>query len=106
VTRCALPALGIPDDRVAATVHRYLEVKKDTQVHLQCAAMHGHGVSPTVPPLSSPQVIEIIQAAAAAMGGLVDLPTVLEVRAPCCLSAPVSRPTLPLVMHCSSRRQR
>jgi long-chain acyl-CoA synthetase len=46
---------------VAATVHRYLEVKKDTQVRLQCAAVPGRGMSPTVPPLSSPQVIEIIQ---------------------------------------------
>ena len=93
MTSCALPASGIPDDRVAATVHRYLEVKKDTQVRLQCAAVPGRGMSPTVPPLSSPQVIEIIQAAAAAMGGLVDLPAVLEVRAPCCMSAPVSRHT-------------
>ena len=45
---------GIPDDRVAATIHRYLEVKKDMKV------------------------MEVIQAATGAMGTLLDFPSVLE----------------------------
>ena len=45
---------GIPDDRVAATIHRYLEVKKDMKV------------------------MEVIQAATGAMGTLLDLPSILE----------------------------
>ena len=61
LSRKIYAAKGIPDDRVAATIHRYLEVKKDMKV------------------------MEIIQAAAGAMGTLLDLPTILEL--PCSSSS-------------------
>lgn len=51
---------GIPDDRVAATIHRYLEVKKDKRV------------------------LEVIEKAAGAMSTLIDPPSVLELAASEC----------------------
>jgi hypothetical protein len=50
---------GIPDDRVAATIHRYLEIKKD------------------------PKVLEIIEKAAGAMKSLIEPPNTLELAIPC-----------------------
>ena len=50
---------GIPDDRVAATIHRYLEIKKD------------------------PNVLDVIEKAARAMKSLIEPPNALELAIPC-----------------------
>ena len=50
---------GIPDDRVAATIHRYLEIKKDKDV------------------------LEVIEKAAGAMKSLVEPPNAIELAIPC-----------------------
>ena len=50
---------GIPDDRVAATIHRYLEIKKDKNV------------------------LEVIEKAAGAMKSLLEPPNAIELAIPC-----------------------